>query len=268
MSHKQRISVLLALFATFGLFAAALPLAAQPIPMHWTVGGVERNALVFAPAASTAGGKVPLVFVFHGHGGHVEGVSRNMAIQNSWPQALVVYMQGLPTSSPIDPRGRFPGWQREVGQSGDRDLKFFDAVLATLKQKYPVDEHRIYATGFSNGAFFTYVLWATRGATFAAFAPCAGLLGPSLHLTVPRPVLQIDGKNDRLVHLDDAVKTVESVRALNGTSAAGEPCGNGCTRYTSTKKTPVLFIVHPGGHVFPRWASDRIVEFFQAYPLG
>ena len=115
-------------------------------------------------------------------------------------------MQGLPTPSPVDPRGRFPGWQREVGQSGDRDLKFFDAVLATLKQKYPVDEHRIYATGFSNGAFFTYVLWATRGSTFAAFAPryfrkedapgaeeIARLLKEYLAVQVPLTAQQIGG---------------------------------------------------------------------------
>src|SRR5262245_48129127 len=29
--------------------------------------------------------------------------------------------------------------------------------------------------------------WAARGKTFAAFAPVAGAIGPTLHLTLPRP---------------------------------------------------------------------------------
>ena len=39
-----------------------------------------------------------------------------------------------------------------------------------------MDETRIYATGFSNGAGFTYLLWAARPTVFAAFAPVAGRL--------------------------------------------------------------------------------------------
>jgi polyhydroxybutyrate depolymerase len=267
MSQKYRI---IRWIAALGVIAAVSTVSAiaQPIPMKWTVAGTERHALVFAPSASAAGEKVPVVFAFHGHGGNVQGTSRSMAFQDRWPQALVVYMQGLPTTSKRDPQGKSPGWQHEAGELGDRDLKFFDAVLATLKEKYPVDEHRIYATGFSNGAFFTYLLWATRGSTFAAFAPCAGLIWPTLHLSEPKPLLQIDGENDKLVHFADATKTVETVRALDGATGTGEPCGNGCTRYPSTKKTPVVFIKHPGGHVFPRWASERIVEFFKNHPAS
>ena len=51
-----------------------------------------------------------------------------------------------------------------------------DAALATLRKQYNVDEDRIYATGFSNGAGFTYLLWAMRPDVFAAYAPVAGRL--------------------------------------------------------------------------------------------
>src|SRR4029079_2204781 len=96
--------------------------------------------------------------------------------------------QGLPTVSPVDPQGKRPGWQREAGQYGDRDLKLLDAALASLPEQYPVDDPRVYATGFSNGAVFTYLLWAARPGTFAAYAPCAGVLGgESVHLPDPRP---------------------------------------------------------------------------------
>ena len=83
-------------------------------------------------------------------------------------------MQGLNTPGALtDTEGKKPGWQKTFGDQDDRDLKFFDAVLATLKKDYKVDEKRIYATGHSNGGGFTYLLWAARGEVFAAVAPCA-----------------------------------------------------------------------------------------------
>ncbi|MEI9864297.1 MAG: hypothetical protein WDN00_07025 [Limisphaerales bacterium] len=45
-------------------------------------------------------------------------------------------------------------------------MKFFDAVLARLKQDYKVDAKRIYCTGHSNGGGFTYLLWLARGDVF------------------------------------------------------------------------------------------------------
>ena len=63
-----------------------------------------------------------------------------------------------------------PGWQRDVGQQSDRDLKFVDAIMTTLRQKYSIDERRVYATGFSNGGLFTYLLLSARPNLFAAFA--------------------------------------------------------------------------------------------------
>ena len=47
-------------------------------------------------------------------------------------------------------------------------------ALASLRHTYNIDDDRIYATGFSNGGMFTYLLWAKRPNVFAAFAPVAG----------------------------------------------------------------------------------------------
>jgi polyhydroxybutyrate depolymerase len=258
---------LLPTLAALALSAATAAAAAQPVPMQWTVDGVERHALVFAPAGA-AGVKAPLVFGFHGHGGTARTAAASMRFQVLWPQAVVVYMQGLPTVSKIDPQGEHPGWQRAAGENGDRDVKFFDAVLASLRARYPVDDHRIYASGFSNGAFFSYLLWATRGKAFAAFAPCAGLIWPTLHPSEPRPVLAIGGETDPLVTFENQQRTLARVRALDGASGPGTACGAGCTLYPSTESAPVEAITHPGGHVYPPWATARIVEFFKAHPLG
>src|SRR5260370_1318733 len=121
---------------------------------------------------------------------------RGMAFENSWPEAIVVYPQGLPTPGIImDPKGERPGWQREPEQEHDRDLKFVDAILATLRKKYSVDPYRIYATGFSNGGLFTYLLLSQRPNVFAAFAPGGAVLLASVPLTQHRAAGRERGKN-------------------------------------------------------------------------
>jgi polyhydroxybutyrate depolymerase len=246
---------------------AAAPGPPGPLLMKWTVEGVERQGLVFAPRPDPRGARMPLLFAFHGHGGNMQGAARGMDFQRLWPEAIVVYLQGLATESAIDPAGRQPGWQLHPGQHGDRDLKLFDAVVAALRAAYPVDDRRIYATGMSNGASFCYFLWGSRPQVLAAIAPCAGRIYPDLHLTVPRPVLHIAGQTDHVVPIPDQMAAIAVARALDGAAPTGAPCGPGCTLYPSSKGAPVEVIVHPGGHVFPPFAAARIVEFLQAHAL-
>src|SRR5450631_1925747 len=131
--------------------------AAEPVAMKWTIDGTEREALVYGPAKTSGAAKAPMVFVFHWHGGDMQAAADRMGFQTLWPEAIVVYMQGVPTKIYVDPMGVDRGWQQEPGQFGDRDLKFFDAVMAGVRSKFPVDHRRIYATGFSNGGIFTYL---------------------------------------------------------------------------------------------------------------
>ncbi|HEX5037997.1 MAG TPA: PHB depolymerase family esterase, partial [bacterium] len=144
--------------------------------MTWNVEGVTRQALVFTPTAS-AGAKAPVVFFFHGFGGNMnQGAKSPNAIQNLWPEAVVVYPQGLTKPSRRDPQRTGPGWQDAKGEYGDRDLKFVDAMISTLREKYAADDKRVYAAGFSNGAVFSYLLWAERAQSFAAFGIVSGHL--------------------------------------------------------------------------------------------
>lgn len=122
------------LLTAFSLMAASLQ-AGEPQRREWEVQGVKREALLYVPAkgADQATG-VPLVFGFHGHGGSMRNAARSFRLHEVWPESLVVYMQGLNTPGRLtDPEGKRAGWQSTVGNQGDRDLLFFDAVLATLK---------------------------------------------------------------------------------------------------------------------------------------
>lgn len=112
---------------------------------------------------------------------------------------LGLYMQGLNTPGQLtDPQGNRPGWQAAIGDQGDRDLKFFDAGLARLKQDYDVDAKRIYCTGHSNGGGFTYLLWLARGDVFAVVAPSSAAARYADKLTA-KPALILGGQNDPLV---------------------------------------------------------------------
>ena len=210
------------------------------------------------------------------------------ACHKHWPEAIVVYMQGLnsPGVLTTDPLGRQPGWQYSLGDQNDRDLKFFDAVLASIEQDYKVDAKRIYATGHSNGGSFTYLLWGTRGDVFAAVAPCATatLIGAgdlpsdlpaglapwiegakrSMKNLKPKPVLHVVGVNDPLVRYEWQQKTIEGLRKFNA-CGAGQPWGKYCTLYPSKTGTPVVACIHSGGHLLPDDVPPLIVKFFQQY---
>jgi polyhydroxybutyrate depolymerase len=245
---------------------AATALAAEPTPTKWTVEGAEREAVVFLPSTSS-GAKTPVIFAFHGHGGNMHFAARGMAFQNYWPEAIVVYPQGLPTPGIVmDFEGKKPGWQNQAGQQGDRDLKLVDAILASLREKYSIDENRVFVTGFSNGGLFTYLLLSQRPNVFAAFAPGGAVLLPQVPLTQARPVFHYGGKSDRLARFEKQQATIDQLRKFNGCSEQGESCGSDCTFYRSTKGASVETFIHPYGHFYPPSVTPLIVKFFQEHP--
>jgi len=235
--------------------------------MELNAGNTAREALIHVPASAT---KIaaPLVFAFHGHGGTMRHAALSFALHAHWPEAIVVYPQGLPTPGRLmDPEGKRNGWQFATGEQEDRDLKFVDALLAKLKQDFKVDESRVYATGHSNGGAFTYLLWAERADRFAAFAPSAAVMREVQRLT-PKPALHCAGEKDALVKFPLQQLMMQAVRKRNGCNAGGEPWNGRATRYGSPSGTPFFTFIHPGGHEFPREASPLIVKFFKEHALA
>lgn len=255
------------LFLAFGAIALGDVLAAESlIQREWTVDGGRRQALVHVPAQATTN-PAPVVFVFHGHGGTRHHAARTFAIHTHWPEAIVVYPQGLNTPGQLtDPEGKRSGWQRRLGDQDNRDLKFFDAMGASLKQEYRVDARRLYATGHSNGGAFAYLLWVARGEQFAALAPSGAAALRVLPQLKPKPVLHIAGENDPLVKLAWQQPMINALRRLNH-CGEGQPQPDGTTVYPSPLGAPVMTFIHPGGHEFPRAAPALIVKFFKAHAL-
>ena len=251
------------------LFVASLhsAFATDALVRHeLTVDGVVREALLYVPAKAKTE-PTPLVFAFHGHGGSMMNASRMYHIHTLWPEAIVIYPQGLNTPGKLtDPEGKKAGWQSGVGDEGDRDLKFFDAMLASIEAKFKVDPKRIYTTGHSNGGGFTYLLWAERADKFAAFGPSAAAARRVKDGLKPKPMIHIAGENDPLVKFEWQKLTMEIVRKNNqcgeGASWGG---ATGCTEYPSKVGAPVVTFIHPGTHTYPSEAPALIVKFFKQH---
>jgi polyhydroxybutyrate depolymerase len=225
----------------------------------WKVDGDTRSGFVYVPSSPTPGAKLPVVFAFHGRGDDIQNFEF-IGLHRTWPGAVVVYIQGL------DNRG-LSGWQVERGQDADRDLKLVDLALDSLRKKYSIDDSRIYATGFSNGAAFTFLLWAERPNVFAAYAVVAGRLRPSVQPKQPRPMMHVAGVSDPQIAYADQRAAIVTAIAVNGVRSQSERCGSGCTIYGGNTPSPVVTWIHPGGHEYPRGTSERIADFFQKHSL-
>lgn len=233
--------------------------------LELTVDGVARTGIVYAPPSAKEK-PAPLVFVFHGHGGNALQVGRSFAMFRHWPEAISVHLQGLNTPGKLtDPEGKKPGWQSSPGILGDRDLKFFDAVLANIKDTYKVDTKRIFSTGHSNGGGFTYLLWQQRPDVFCAMAPSAAAaarLGAGATFK-PKPAMHIAGTNDPLVKFAWQEIMIAKVKQFNGCEAEGKPWATDCTLYPSKTGTPFIAFIHQGDHKFPEEAPPLIAKFFK-----
>jgi polyhydroxybutyrate depolymerase len=159
------------------------------------VDGVSRDYLVYLPPAYRPERPAPLVLVFHGGGGRARGIAPHTGFSRLAEREgfVAVYPEGL------DRR-----WNdgRGYGASHD-DVGFVRALLDTLRRELAIDPRRIYATGISNGAIFSYRLACDMPGVFAAVAPVAGAmpvdLAPSCAHAEPVSVLAMQGTADPLM---------------------------------------------------------------------
>jgi polyhydroxybutyrate depolymerase len=223
--------------------------------------GVKREALVYLPSVKTE--HPPLVFGFHGHGGNMYNAARSFQMHELWPEAVVVYMQGLPTPGALtDPKGEKNGWQSKAEDIENRDLKFFDVVYDRAVKEFQVNTQRVYAMGHSNGGAFTYLLWATRANKFAAFGPSGAVASVYRGQLVPKPAFIVSGEQDQLVRPIAQQFGIRYVKSLNGVE------GDVKMGTVKGSKADLGLYIHPGNHTYPREANKLMVEFFKSHPKG
>ncbi len=224
-------------------------------------GQLRRYRLQVGPEVGLEGG-APLVFLWHGFGQTAVGVESLIRPERDWPDAIVVAPEGQPRSFPQFGQTSRVGWQVSSGELRDRDLEFFDAMLAELSGAGCVNPLRVYSTGFSNGGFFTNLLGCVRSDALAAIAPVSAG-GPFYEMCEGSiPVLITHGEQDGIVPFDSARTSIEHWKRQNSCGAEG-PEQNRCVA-SSGCDSAVTLCSHDGGHVWPRGTTSSVVSFFKS----
>jgi polyhydroxybutyrate depolymerase len=231
---------------------------------NFTVDGIERRAIIYSNSKLVR--DVPVVFVFHGHGGTAQNLARRLRMHELWPEAVVVYMQGLPGIAGItDPEGRRNGWQKFPGEVGDRDIKFFDASLERIRKKYKTDPDRVYVLGHSNGGRFVNLIWNMRGEKLAALCSAAGPGGTLIKSAKPKPVFIIAGEKDPIVPFQNQQVSVDLARKLLKADSSKAKVDGFERTEPGVNGTELVTYIHPGSHEFPVEALPRVISFFKRH---
>ncbi|CAN5910421.1 PHB depolymerase family esterase [soil metagenome] len=219
-------------------------------------GFVAQNSVTFGATKGTYSlyvadnydGKTafPVIFAFHGDGGDGESMRGAKLEQAAAGGAIIVY-----------PDGPNQTWDLETPPAQNRDYAFFDAIVADLKTKLCVDEKRVFAFGFSRGAFFSNQLGCFRGDVLRGVAANSGG-GPYSNdgndfdqngfFKCPKPAvaaLIIHGESDGDVPYSAGVKSRDHWRLRNA-------CGTATKAYAPSPC--VTYDGCPAGHAVA-WCS-------------
>lgn len=219
------------------------------------VGGVRRTFTVRLPSPYDGRTAAPVVFAFHPFGMNAQYMQTRVPMSRAWREAIAVYPDGLAGN------GAPPSWQGSAGANGDRDLLFFDAMLAYLREHACIDARRIYAIGYSNGAMFTGVLACERGEVLAAVALASGRQGCEPKGAMP--VALSHGTADTTVPYEQALQAARTWSSRNRCKAPPKPTAPGCVVADDCTAAPVTLCTYAGGHEYNAPFTATAVELFK-----
>ena len=236
--------------------------------VSFDVGGTKRTAVVTVPESSSRA--APLVFAFHGHGGSGANMQRKSNIEGLWPDAIVVYPDGLVGhQGKTDPAGVKPGWQTRKGEDGDRDLAFYDTMLATLRSKLSVDADRVYLMGHSNGSGFVSLLLNQRGDAIAATANLSSQPSASVLASDPvRSMFMAMGQRDPVVPYDTQKRSIPLAEQKLGADPGRAKVDGYLRSEPGRGGLELETYEYPGGHAFPPAVPRLVVDFFRRHTLS
>jgi polyhydroxybutyrate depolymerase len=253
--------------------------------------GIASSYQLTVPRSYHPGVADPVILLFYGW---LSNASQFSA-QTGLPAAAA--RRGYLVAVPTTPASQ---WQFNAhGTDADR----VDAVVGEISRAYCVDQHRIYASGFSAGAAFTILYSCARQGRIAAIATAA--VEYQLGCTRPMPVLAFHGTTDPFVpYQNDAIGlSLPGVRVRGTQLNMGDWARlDGCRRTPTARQvgahvqrqvwpmcrdgtSVLLYTIVGGGHAWPgadgQWvlgpdgppmdeidATALVVDFFGQHRLA
>ena len=179
-----------------------------------TVMGAKRYFLLHVPPAVSPDEPLPLVVVVHGAFSTPKKMEKETGFSDlaDREKFLVVYPSGA-----YGIFGFLKHWNAghccgKAAEDNLDDVGFLLDIITDVSAAFPVDQKRIYMTGFSNGGMLTHRFAAEHAAMLAAAAPLAAATGGRASADMPLwfpqqpgtslPVVMFHGRADRSVPFD------------------------------------------------------------------
>jgi len=144
--------------------------AQQQITKTMIYDGESREYIVYIPQGCTSSIACPILFSFHGGSGYAADFiqTNDMRPIADTANFIAVYPQGA-----IDPEGGTTSWIHKAPTDHD-DIFFVEEIIEELTLQYNIDQSRVYACGYSEGAILSYELGCRLNSKIAAFAAVSG----------------------------------------------------------------------------------------------
>ncbi|MGE0416301.1 MAG: PHB depolymerase family esterase [Acetobacteraceae bacterium] len=259
-------SVVLAM-AVLAAVACASPAGAGEPVLRFDAGGGAYLAV--PPPGWNRQSPLGVLMFLHGYRGSAAGITADDAV------APVAAGAGLLL---VAPEGRDGTWSHTGSPAHLRDdLAFLHAVATDLRRRFPVDESRVIAAGFSQGASMVWELACHDAAGFTAFLTFSGGFWEPLPDTCPSgPVVlrHVHGRADAVVPL--AGRMIRQ-RFRQGDIFAGmalwrrmDECPDRpdrvtteqrmlCSEWTTCHSGRLELCLHPGGHEMEaQWLAEGL----------
>jgi polyhydroxybutyrate depolymerase len=170
---------------------AAPKIGPGEVRVNTVSGGVARWYYRHVPASYTGTTPMPVVIDLHGYteGATIHRVMSGLGTFGDAHGFVTITPQGSGTAVAL--------WNTDLKST---DVKYIGDLLDEIERTLCVDEHRIFVTGLSNGAFMTSAVACAYSDRVAAVAPVAGIRDiPGCTFTRPVPVLAFHGTADPFV---------------------------------------------------------------------
>jgi polyhydroxybutyrate depolymerase len=183
--------------------------------------GVRRTSIVHIPRDADPRTPLPVILVFHGLGMH----AYQMPILTG--MNACADRNGFVAVYPDATNGR---WDDGFTGADHGDVEFIEDLISSLPRLTPINNHRIYACGISNGGFFSQRLACDLGSKIAGIAVVAATSYRTVcnRCSSPlMPVMFFNGTDDSLIPFDaskiidtSSVAEKTGLPALSGISGA------------------------------------------------